>query len=315
MVRQFTRLAAACLALAVVGTCAASGCAVPADADPAPPLPAVGRITTVGIEGRIAQATRAAADRGAEVSIAFLDRQTGRRLDNGDHTPIATASVAKLFIADDLLFRESLAEITLSDDERVEIESMLASSDDAAANDLWYRYGTSDIVDRTAARYGLTDTTAPYDDQWWNTETTAADLITYYSELLDGRGGLDNRRTATIVDFLHGSTPRGVDGYDQRFGIPDGLPDEHVRAVKQGWMCCVADRWIHLSTGVIGADNRYVLVTVAREDIHYEDDEQGYPDTALTDVTDDNSARHARDTLTDVVTMMFPDRRIDRDAR
>jgi hypothetical protein len=62
-------------------------------------------------------------------------------------------------------------------------------------------------------------------------------------------------RAELIVDDLAGSTATGVDGYQQRFGIPDGLYAEPV-AVKQGWMCCIGSDWMHLSTGVIGPDRR-----------------------------------------------------------
>ena len=84
-----------------------------------------------------------------------------------------------------------------------------------------------------------------------NTETTAADNVTFYTGLLDDRDGLGPGRIAEFVGYLRASTPEGIDGYDQRFGIPDGLPGENVIGVKQGWMCCVGDRWIHASTGVI----------------------------------------------------------------
>ena len=61
------------------------------------------------------------------------------------------------------------------------------------------------------------------------------------------------------------STPTGLDGtvpggvYPQRFGIPEGLYAEPV-AVKQGWFCCWnGANWVHVSTGVIGPDRRYVM--------------------------------------------------------
>ena len=50
--------------------------------------------------------------------------------------------------------------------------------------------------------------------------------------------------------------PGGV--YPQRFGIPEGLYAEPV-AVKQGWMCCIGSDWMHLSTGIVGANHRFVM--------------------------------------------------------
>ena len=108
-----------------------------------------------------------------------------------------------------------------------------------------------------------------------------------------------------LLDF----EPAGSDGYDQRFGLPDGLPEATELGVKQGWMCCVDGNWIHLSTGFFGDDHRYVVAVLSREKVHYDDPDLAewtpLPDTALVDVTDDASAAHARDTVTLVVQEAF----------
>ena len=71
----------------------------------------------------------------------------------------------------------------------------------------------------------------------------------------------------------------------QRFGIPDGLYAEAV-AVKQGWFCCWnGANQLHLSTGVIGPDRRYVMAISSLE-------------------PDDDAA--SRNTMTQVVKTMFP---------
>ncbi|MBC2643731.1 hypothetical protein H5400_33520 [Rhodococcus wratislaviensis] len=250
----------------------------------------------------------AAADRGADVSIAVLDRATGNYLadTDADTEPVEAASLAKLFIAAQMYHLDALGERPLSDYDRLLLARMLESSDDDAANTLWDDLGGPDLVVDVAGRYGLAATTPPWDGLWWNTETTAADLVMFYAGLLGDRDGLGEGRIAEFVSYLRSSTPEGIDGYDQRFGLPDGLPGETVLGVKQGWMCCVGDRWIHVSTGVIGADNRYIVAVASREDIRYEDDEESYPDTAITDVTEDSSAQHARETMTGLVKSVFP---------
>jgi hypothetical protein len=96
-------------------------------------------------------------------------------------------------------------------------------------------------------------------------------------------------QAAVILGDLSASTPTGVDGYPQRFGIPDGLFAEPV-AVKQGWMCCWnGGNWLHMSTGVIGSDRRFVLAMAALQPV------------------DDATAR---DTMTQAVRTMFPGGRI-----
>ncbi|WP_138999093.1 serine hydrolase [Rhodococcus zopfii] len=257
----------------------------------------------------VAAAARAETERGARVTVALLDRETGSRTVAGADEPIETASVVKLFIADDLLFGVGIGEIALGEGEYDEIAAMLSRSDDSAASDLWSRYGETDIVDRVVERHGLTATRAPADGNWWNTVTTASDLLTWYDRVLGGTSGLDERGTATIVGYLLEFESLGTDGYDQRFGLPDGLPDATGLGVKQGWMCCVDGSWIHLSTGFFGEDHRYVVAVLSREKVHYGDaapnEWSPLPDTALVDVTGDTSAEHARGTLTLVVDEAF----------
>ncbi|WP_261773712.1 class A beta-lactamase-related serine hydrolase [Rhodococcoides corynebacterioides] len=295
---------------AMAVACGTPSGAMVTDAPPAPPFPAPEMSMAPDPADRLQQAVDGAAERGATVSIAYLDRQTDTYRGIGDDDPVETASVVKLFVADDLLMRSSRGEIDLPAEVRDRIAPMLSSSDDDAAQVLWDYAGGSDLVGRVAERYGLTATTASDDGIWWNTRTTARDLIGYYDGLLDGRGGLSPTDRDTVTTDLERYTPLGADGYPQTFGIPRALSGETTRGVKQGWMCCVDGRWIHLSTGFVGADRRYVLAVLSREDPWY-GAAGGREDTTDTDVVDDDGAKHARITVTGAVTILFPDGVID----
>jgi hypothetical protein len=248
-----------------------------------------------GLTGRAQQAAADAAKAGANISAVVLDRSTDQVISSGNAAPTPIASVVKLFIADDLLLQEAKGQTELTPDDRTAFDSMLRSSDDSAAEVFWNRSGGSAIVTRVAARYGLGSTTTPYDGHWWNTMSTTADLVRYYDMLLDGSGGLPPEQASIILSNLAQSTPMAIDGtqpggvYPQRFGIPDGLAGEPV-AVKQGWMCCWnGGNWMHMSTGVIGADRRYVMAIGSMQP------------------TDDKTARN---TITQAVKAMFPGGRI-----
>ncbi|KUI42598.1 hypothetical protein AU197_16125 [Mycobacterium sp. IS-1590] len=248
-----------------------------------------------GLDARTRQATEQAAEAGADLSIAVLDRNTGYLVSNGNNEAMPIASVVKLFIADDLLLQESQGKATLSREDREAFEAMLRSSDDSAAEVFWNRGGGSEIVSRVTARYGLGATSTPYNGRWFNTLSTTGDLVRYYSELLSGGGGLPSDKAGVIMSNLARSTPTAPDGtapggvYPQRFGIPDGLYEERV-AVKQGWFCCWnGGNWVHWSTGAIGADRRFVMAIASMQ--------------AADDVT-------ARDTITQAVKTMFPGGRI-----
>jgi hypothetical protein len=259
-------------------------------AAPDSPTPAAPAAAFAGLADRARQATEAAGRAGADVTAAVLDRATGTLVTNGIDRPLAIASVVKLFIADDLLLQVARGETEFSPADRQALDVMLRSSEDSAAETFWNRSGGSAIVDRVAARYGLTATTAPGDGRWFNTMSTARDLVRYYDELLAGTGGLPAEQASVILANLAAATPTAPDGmvpggvYPQRFGIPEGLPGEPV-AVKQGWMCCIGADWMHLSTGVIGVDRRFVMAIGALQ------------------ATD---AATARQTLTTAVRTMFP---------
>jgi len=254
----------------------------------APPDEPVAAFT--GLDARERQATAEAAKAGADITAAVLDRNTGQLITNGNGTTIAIASVVKLFIADDLLLQVSKGQTQLSPADRQSFDRMLRQSDDSAAEIFWNRSGGSAIVTRVAARYGLGSTRPPNNGRWFNTISTATDLVRYYDMMMTGAGGLPPEQASVILSNLAASTPMAIDGmmpggvYPQRFGIPDGLFAEPV-AVKQGWMCCIGSDWMHLSTGVIGPDRRYIMVI-------------GSMQAADADT--------ARSTITQAVKTMFP---------
>ncbi len=303
MRRRPSRLVAVVAVVLAVTGCEARVYGTPPPVDPAaPPLTVVAlqgpmaplpeaspdeaAATFAGLDARTKQATADAAAKGADITTVVLDRSTGQRVTNGNGRGIAIASVVKLFIADDLLLRSP----PLSPDDQKMFESMLRSSDDSAAEVFWNRGGGSEIITRVAARYGLSGTRPPDNGLWFNTISTAADLVRYYDMMLSGAGGLPLDKADMIVDNLAQSSPTAIDGmmpggvYPQRFGIPEGLYAEPV-AVKQGWMCCIGSDWMHLSTGIIGPDHRYVMAIGSDQPA---------------------SADAARATITQAVKTMFP---------
>ena len=185
--------------------------------------------------------------RAADARIARLGAQNA---DNGQiaQRPIPSASMVKLYLAEDVLRRARTGTVVLTPQDRELLARMIRSSDDPAASAVWVRFDGPRTVRAVAIRYGLTGTSPPVrPGQWGETMTSARDLARFLT-LLPVMAHPDD--AAQLMGWMSEATPIAADGFDQRFGLFGTVPD--MPAVKQGWMCCVGgNRHLH-SVGVVG---------------------------------------------------------------
>jgi hypothetical protein len=180
--------------------------------------------------------------------------------------PFPTASMVKLFMAEDILHRARTGRLALRVDDPFLLQEMIRASDDPAASTLWVRYGGGRMVADVARRYGLSGTAPPaVASQWGEATTTARDLARFLS-LLPTVAHPDD--AAALLGWMRTATPLAADGFDQQFGLfgtaPPGTP------VKQGWMCCLrGHRHLH-SVGVVGSRVVVLLSEVPRR-VGYEE--------------------------------------------
>lgn len=217
---------------------------------PAEIVPAV--TAAYGDAGTLAVVVAHQEQRLTDVSIRAAEARSARVL---AHTagneladrPFPTASMVKLFLAEDLLHRARSGAITLTPGDRAQLEVMIRSSDDPAASDFWVRFDGARMVRDVAARYGLSATSPPARwGQWGETMTTANDLAWFLVRLPVVAHPDD---AALLQGWMRTATPTAADGFDQQFGAFGTLPDA---AVKQGWMCCLGgQRHLH-SVGLVG---------------------------------------------------------------
>ncbi|MFC5829909.1 hypothetical protein [Nonomuraea insulae] len=178
----------------------------------------------------ISQAKPPVVPAGTTASWVVFDRQAGKIVATKNaHRKYRSASVVKILIAIDYLERRK--SVPAADAKLLKV--MLRSSDDHAASTFWERLGKGQIIVRQARKLGLSDTTPPPVSKpgfWGYTSLSAYDIVRTYRYLLDRA---DAKTRDTILGHLRQSTPCGTDGFDQTFGIPDGVP--RPWAVKQGW--------------------------------------------------------------------------------
>ncbi len=194
----------------------------------------------------------------ARVGFEVFDRNTGKVL-TSHHADqrFAAMSVVKVLIALDVLARENGAPpdgVT-----KQKLHQLLARSDDQIANRLWTAGGGPAIVTRMVSRLGLRGTRPPGDPgEWGDTLITAQDMVTVYRYISDRLPEPDRDLILTAL----ADTPKiAVDGFDQYFGIPDGIPHTR-RAIKQGWGTSGSQAVMN-STGLVGSEWRYVVIVLA----------------------------------------------------
>ena len=206
-----------------------------------------------------AEVTRAAQAVLPNVQVAFeiFDRTQGTVLiSQGGDRQFAAMSVVKLLIALDVLARDNSA---IQGGLRQDLHQMLATSDDEIADDLWTAGGGPAIVTRMVSLLGLTGARPPEDPgMWGDTLITAQDMVTVYRYITDQ---LNEPERDLILGALSDAPKIAADGFNQYFGIPDGMPNTRW-AVKQGWGTSGSQAVMN-TTGLVGPGWRYVVVVLA----------------------------------------------------
>jgi len=224
------------------------------------------RTAPAGLAQAAVDAAQATAQPSTELGVAVLDRVTGETAvgARGDE-PFYAASLAKLVVTVDVLDRRRTEGLVVTDADMGLIRRALGPSDDSAMNALWVRFDGVGSAARMSADLGLTGTTAPVDpSQWGEMSVPAADFLRLYAHVLDGLPAADRD---LVVGALAAAPPTAADGFDQAFGLLDPVVDGPGTPgvdAKQGWMCCFSGQYYLHSAGVVGPDERFVVVVLTR---------------------------------------------------
>lgn len=212
------------------------------------------------MSNRIAAVNDYLASRPGVTGYVVRDRVTGGSYANDNaETLFWTASTIKLAIAEDLINRNRVGAITLSAEDRKQMESMLSTSNDAAADYLWTKYagpdrmafnnafranGMTGLVPRPpTGRHAFPD--------WGFQQCTPADLDRLMNNVLDHMHPDDR---AYLLDRM-----RKVDT-NQHWGVWGAGEAQHP-GLKNGW----SDEnggWVVNSVGFAGPGERYTLAVM-----------------------------------------------------
>ncbi|MGH3898416.1 MAG: hypothetical protein ACRDTA_09195 [Pseudonocardiaceae bacterium] len=194
----------------------------------------------------------------AQVGFAVFDRRNDMVLTSHNAGQrFASMSVVKLLIALDALTGDNRENPDVATQQ--DLHQMLADSDDGIASNLWAAGGGPAIVTRMVGLLGLTGTQPPENpSRWGDTLITPQDIVTVYRYITDRLPSSDRD---LVLAALSNAPQRAEDGFDQYFGIPEGMP-RTTWAVKQGWGTSGSQAVMN-STGLVGTGLRYVVVVLA----------------------------------------------------
>ena len=190
------------------------------------------------------------------VGIVVRDRQTGAVWRNEHARDLTwTASTIKLAMTVDLFLRDRAGTIALSTEDRSLIAAMLHSSDDKAADTLWFRYAGDDHLafNNAFPQYGMTSLAPqkgfsnfyPY---WGFQKCTPDDLDRLINYVL-------TKLPADLRDYILAQL-RAVDP-NQQWGVWGAGPAARP-GNKDGWSE-EQGGWVMNSVGFVGPGERYTL--------------------------------------------------------
>ena len=214
-IRTFSLAVIGCLSIAVP-LCSA----VPAAA--AAPVPDLQQAAQAA---EAQQAAQLATAQGYRTGVAVLDLDTGAYSGAGDDVGLfPSESVAKVLIATELLITGQM-----NGANQALARSMITTSDDDAADQLYPEVGGDEVLSRIATHYGITGLGAPPTTPgWWGlTQISARGMVQLYAALRH-----DPAVQPWLTAAMAQASPVAKDGTPQFFGLPAAVPGS---AIKQGW--------------------------------------------------------------------------------
>jgi hypothetical protein len=210
---------------------------------------------------RFEQASAFIATQRGAISLVVTDRQTGAVWRAGEPQLRTWAgSTPKLALAVYLMEEARAGTLTLSPEDLADIDAMLDTSDNAAADRLWAKHADpGPVLQRWQNTYGMAN--ASYVDgfaqRWGDVKLTPQDLINLMMYVLEE---LDPADRGSIVERM-----RSV-GEPQQWGVW-GVGEQLRPGVKNGWdypaeQGSSEQRWVTSTVGFVGDDERYLVATM-----------------------------------------------------
>ncbi len=204
---------------------------------------------------RLSAARRLVASKPGVLGIIVYDRDTGATHRVGTTTHLTwTASTIKLAIVTELLEKNRAGSIQLNATDRSDIADILNWSSDAAATELWHKYGNDALVPRMQSTYGMTKLTFidGFKRFWGHMKCTPEDLMHLIKYIMTK---LDSSDRGYVVNAMQHV------GSIQQWGVWAAGGSLHP-GTKDGWSIEPdngSKHWVTNAVGFAGPHQRYLV--------------------------------------------------------
>jgi beta-lactamase class A len=174
--------------------------------------------------------------------VAVIAPSSGRTYGIRANDQFPLASVAKVLIMLTLLDEEMRQDQSPDGDQMELLRSMITTSDNDSADELWSEIGGGAAVERYLESMGVNGFSMNDDDDWGHSTASPLAVATLLLKLATG-AALDRNRRDIAVGLLSEVEP------DQRWGVSVAFPDSATIGIKDGWYPDDAGWWVN-SAGV-----------------------------------------------------------------
>ena len=195
------------------------------------------------------------------ISVAVYDADNGQTYLYNSNLDFDTASIVKVTIMADLLYRSKTAGQPLPPPEKKFMKPMIEQSKNPAATRLWNIAGGDAGIQEFLEKVGLTNTTPGVDQQWGLTRTTALDqvdllrLFAYPNDVLN----------TTERDYGLNLMEHVISG--ENWGVSTGVASNATVALKNRWLPYPEKWWVN-SVGYVDGDGRdYVIAVLTKGNV------------------------------------------------
>ncbi len=209
------------------------------------------------VAAAVGKAVQNAAALGVTEQVVVLNRSTGALItSSGSDDAVPAMSLVKLFLALDVI--DSAGGVSNVDPATLaELKTMISTSDDVIASDVYAEYGGSASIERVIADYGLTGSSpSPEEEYWGDVRITASDVASLLYQALSATG-----TGSWLAGAMAAATDTAADGFDQDFGV-NAISGA---GSKQGWGCCLGGV-VALHSAGFTADEIIVVLSTSYPD-------------------------------------------------